>query len=357
MKTNYKSIILSLGLAVMGLMFFNGANAQDPWTGVNSQGDYSQSTFTNSTPTVFEDKITVNKFMPYWVWPSAAYNPSFDETQIGTWADTASITNNVISKFTWDAGTGSVQNRSQNYIEISWNTTGDKTISVTETPAAGICYGLPVYMGIHVIDEPSGWVTATTKASPALGLDSVLISGCENDAALLSAASALSFMPTNSEEEYPYNVNLNYKVYNIPSLDASGNIDPTEFKPANEITTSANVKVNGIDGTTNPSNSNPIVLSTSSDKLVGGKDYAAENSKITVYEFTYNNINGKISRKSDYLAARGDFEASNPAWTSTTSYGKFSYYPAAAVNTKYYIVVFPKPVTGPIYHISNGFGY
>ncbi len=74
MKTNYKSIILSLGLAVMGLMFFNGANAQV------ADGDYSLYDASTAAPTNI-DYVTLKTggtTMGYYALPDPIYHPDYN---------------------------------------------------------------------------------------------------------------------------------------------------------------------------------------------------------------------------------------------------------------------------------------
>ena len=355
MKTNYKSIILSLGLALMGLFSFSGLFGQAVNTG---DGAATIENYINSQGTSeIADTVTVNQSMPYWVWPSAAYNPDYTSSGFtASYPTAAEIATHVLSTFTWDAGTdGTIDAQTKNYVELSWSTTGQKTIQVTENPPTGLCSGDPVQMIVTVINPPTAGIT--NGITNELGLTNVIAKGCAGDATL---STAITFAQTNTFERAPYYVNATYKVYNVASLDASGNLpndggtptsvfDPsTAYTTVSDISGAATIQLNGVNGTV-PSESNPVKVTSATGNLFGNQTYGVENSRITVYEFTYNGVNGKISRKSDYLAAAAG------TITSSTDWGNYSYYPdvTTPANKKYYIVVFPKPVTGPIYHIDN----
>ena len=172
MKTKYftnlkshamKNLTLKIALVavatILGLNGFaqtNTGSAQ--WTVQTTVNDYVSTA---------GNKVTVGKTMPFWVWPSAAYNPDFDYTAIPTFATEAQISNNVLSTFAWSAtGTAPVvTTTNDNYVTIQWPVAdiGAQTISVTETPASGVCPATPVTFAVTVIGAPD--FTITTGAS------------------------------------------------------------------------------------------------------------------------------------------------------------------------------------------------
>ena len=345
---------LTLKVAVVALAMFAGfgANAQTPWTaaGFATRGDYTRT----DTAAIINNKVTINKSMPFWVYPSVAYNPSYVAPTATKYTPVADIVANVLSSFAWYQSTGTgvmtQANANKNYVELSWNQIGTKKIAVTETPTGGVvCPGKAIRYDIEVIDVPAANISNATTTT--YGLNNVMASGCEGDASLTTA---ININLSNANEEAPFHVNLGYGVYTVDAVDISGNIPNaanilnTGAAGVTDYTASSTVDVFGQDLATTPSASNPIKINAS--PVVASQAYSVQNSKITVYEFIYNNLNGKISRASDYLAAR------TGSWTAT-DYANFSYYPAVAAAQRYYVVVFPKPVTGPIYHIANTFAY
>lgn len=352
-----RSTLSKLALTLVAAFVFVGANAQ-PWSNA-TEGDYTRSAatpITDPATVTFTDKVTINKAMPFWVFPSVAYNPDYVTTGFGSnYTTSAQIVANVVSSFAWTAGLdGTTSAANKNYVEIAWSTTGNKTISVIETPAAGICPGEAVYFGVNVIDVPSASIDVHATAPSALGLNNVISSACWSTAVAHNVA--INTTLANADEEYPYHFNVTYEVFNVDGLDATGELPNAAgvFDATNtdvtDITGTTTVNVRGsVTPTANPSDANPIILAAGNE-LVPSQNYAAQNDKITVYRITYNNVNAKISRKSDYLAAR------TGTWAAT-DYANFSYYPAAPAAAARYIISLPTPVTGPIYHIANNFAY
>jgi len=344
-----KQNLLKLALMMVAIFMFAGANAQDL-----TSGDYVRSNataITDPAAVTFLDKVTVNKPMPFFVWPSAAYNPDYVATATTHYTPVADIILNVISNFAWIPGAdGVTANANKNYVEISWTSVGNKTYSVTETPVGGLCPAVPVYFGVEVIAVPSATIVG---ANTAFGLNNVISSQCW-DAATPHNVIVEATLP-NTDEVYPYHFNVTYEVFNVNGLNGSGELPNTgnvfNTDPLLGVTNIAapTTVINGSVTATAPSASNPIILTTGTE-LVASQDYVVQNNMITVYRITYNNVNAAISRKSDYLAAR------TGSWTAA-DYDNFSYYPATAVATAKYIISLPTPVTGPIYHIPNNFAY
>jgi len=365
-KLNLMKLALTFGAAFM----FISANAQTntgstQWSvaGGATVGDYIRAgtgagaPITNAADplvTAPTDKITINKSLPFFVWPSAVYNPNFDYTTIGTGYSTILQTvTNVSSSFAWSSVSGTITTFDgtgistvvppfKNYAEISYATTGNKVVSVVETPSSGICPGVAVYMGVQVIDVPS--VTITSAAG--LGLTRVIKSGCW--AAAGQNQSQIPFVINNANEAYNYHFRLAYKIYNVNGLDGSGNLPVIagDLDAASSTLLAYDNKINGSVVAGTPTAANPIVVTAGLNMLPAITDFEVKNSKITVYEFDLAGYNAKISRKSDYRALR------NGALSSAL-YENYSIYGTAG---KYYVVALPTPVTGPIYYIPNTFG-
>lgn len=365
---------LTLKVAVIAVAMFAGfgAFAQNNkgltaaggggWIDYQTIGKYNRSAsdttvFYDYTAVTYNDSITVGKTMPFFVWPSAAYNPTWNPGLVFAnvnYPNQVELETGVVSDFQWKGGASyatlaNLGGLIKNYVEIALPAAaGNYMIQVTETPKSGVCSGRPVYFGVKTVIAPSASFTLST--TPTLyGLDSILVSACGGNAALTTAVGAIS------DDANPFHVNLGFKVYNVSALDGSGNIDLLTATDITNVMVGAaypNRIVKGVDGVLTPSATNPIVVPTKATPIIASQAYDVRNAMITVYEFTFHGLSGKISRKSDYLAAR----AGN--WTAT-DYANFSYYDVATPTTgeKYYIVAFPKPVTGPIYHIANTFAY
>jgi hypothetical protein len=319
------------------------------------------------------DKITNAKTLPFWVYPSPVHNPSWVVPAVA-YASQAAIEQNVgpddlFSSFSWTV-TGAPANASlTNYVEITpnGNTSGSAiatsplSLSVVETPAAayGGCVGPTVKFYNTIINPPYAKITGTAASvgSTIGGLAyQVIGSGCDGDLVALTKNIALSFDNTN--EEFPFYMRLNYNVYNptIAGIDMTlgAALPAASFPAALRPQSSAGGPVADANQTTNPMMfSGP---SYTPNVYAAAVTFTAVNNNVTVYEFDLNSWNGKISRKSDYIAFR------TAAVPETVSSNTLTWYTNGAVaNTfdasafvkKAYVVVYPKPVTGPIYHIPN----
>jgi len=349
-----KNLTLKIALvAVATILGLNGfAQNTGQWNTTPTVGKYTQSAASPillPASVTYTDLITVGKKMPFFVWPSAAYNATWNPGAtyaVPAYPTQLELQTGVQSDFVWQGGADfaslvPIAGFTKNYVEITMPATpGNYMIQVTETPAGGLCPAAPVYFGVKAIDVPSAAIDASAAVTK-FGLSNVLKYSCW--AATGDNKATIGLTNNNTDEVFPLNVNVTYKAYNVDALDGSGNI-------VLGAAIAGDTHIHGIVATAVPSASNPIVVAASGDALVAEQDYPLLNSKITVYEITYNNVNGAISRKSDYLAAR----AGN--WVAN-SYGSFSYYPTTALATTNYIISFPAPVTGPIYHIANNFAY
>ncbi|OFX83798.1 MAG: hypothetical protein A2W99_03080 [Bacteroidetes bacterium GWF2_33_16] len=281
-KTNFLKISLTL---VMALLMY-GANAQ--WI---------------SSATQAVDSVTIGVTVPYYVQPDAYFNPLF-----------AAPSTNVVSTFVWSVpitpalGVATPSGGVDNYIEYTFTgATGTYGLSVVETaPAPSTCPGAAVTMSVEVIATPSVAFTANNPGS-FIGAD---LEVCEGDV-LLEDEIQVAF--THFLAGIP-SITLDYSLV-IDTISAGGTT-------ANYSTT-PNV-ITGLNTAT-------YNLAKTADPLVCIVNPSAAHVT-TVYTYTVNGVNDRISRKADFLGV--------PLLYS-------------AIATPIVITVHPAPVTGPIYHISN----
>ena len=227
-----KSTLLKIATTLTAMFLISGVFAQTNTGAAGATGWVANTTVGDYVSTA-GNKVTFGKAMPFWVWPSAAYNPDWDYSTIVPYATAAVITTDVTSSFAWSAtGTPTITVTqtgapltNRNYATISWPVAdlGDRTITVTETPASGICAATPVTFTVTVIDIPK--FSITTVASK-FGLTNLIQSNC-----WALANDNLSTIPFTidaaSGEEYPFAFYLDYKIYTVDGLDASGNVPVT----------------------------------------------------------------------------------------------------------------------------------
>jgi len=338
---------LTLKLALVAVATFVGLSGFAQTNTGSTQ--WTANTTVNDYVSTAGNKVTINKTMPFWVWPSAAYNPNFDFSQIVTFALKADITNNVSSHFAWTAGVGATVTQDAapndfNYVTILWNATGTKTVSVTETPGVSACPGTAVTFDVDVIAIPS--VTITTVASD-FGLTNLIRSGCWKIAG--DNTTAIPFVDNNTNEVYPYNFHLAYNIWTVDNLEASGDLLVTggNFDPTGATAIAYDSKINGVVAGVPNKTTNPVVVTAGTNLLQpAAVDFEAKGGKITIYEFDLLGYNGRVSRNSDYMILTA---VNKPLYDTYTKY--------ITGAGKYYIVALPAPVTGPIYHISNTFAF
>jgi hypothetical protein len=366
--------LLKLALTMVAMLTITGAWAQGEnqgsttWTAQTTLNDYVQEG-TGGT-----NLVTVNKFMPFWVWPSAAYNPDFNFADVTAYATGAAISAEVNSSFTYyfysDAGYSTAltvttdyetQSQSKNYVEVQFvgtpaaNTLYDVTryIGVTETPpAAGItCEGTEVNATVRVIDQPMMRFPAASL-STVMGLTNVAHYGCSGSTEVSNTATAISVALDNTIDAIGadlfnrYHVTMNYNVYNY---DVNG-ADGTLTNPVAVGSPTLNINNLTADATNAPTAANPVVATSTT--LIPGKTYGLEGTKATVYEYTLTGWNSGISRKSDYIAIRA-LENATPGSSAWDDYSYYTRNIDADVRLTARVIVLPAPVTGPIYHISN----
>jgi hypothetical protein len=316
------------------------------------------------------DKITINKTMPFWVFPSPIHNPSW-AAPAGNYESAADINTDLVSTFAWTVDGAPVGGETDNYTEVSWATTGTKTITVQETADAayGGCAGNTKNFFTTVIDVPYlEWTNAVdnlpnyTVGGGAAGL--VILSECESVATTINPTISNG---DNTNEEYPWYIRMGYTVHNGTIAGNDITLGVAQTMPA-----AVDIK-----GDITPANTiaaaNPLILdgTIAAEQFDGGNEYSflaaptafpTVNNNITVYRFDLSTANGggynaKISRKSDYVAFR-NAEVATPGSTDNTDWtdSNFSWYEndnGGANRLIAYIVILPAPKTGPIYHIDN----
>jgi len=309
------------------------------------------------------DKVTINKDMPFWVYPSPIHNPGWAPPAAANELETTIVDDaNLSSTFVWgiDGGTAAAGDAADdNYVELQWGTTGVKTITVTETADAayGGCSGELKTFFTEVIDIPYVEFNNGADGTPAYTIGgsaiNVILSECESVGTTIDPT--LEF-GDNADEEFPYYIRLNYTVHNA-TIDGSNNItlDAAETMPA-AVDIQGDIAASTVSGT-NPLIVNSGDLTGTTLPLLGGASaFPTVNNDITVYvlNMSTNGYNAKISRKSDYVAMRDN--GGTPANWDDGNYSWYTDDNSGANELDAYIVILPAPQTGPIYHIPNSWG-
>lgn len=386
---------------MLAMVVMTGAMAQNntgatQWGAADQEkvGDYVRQTVVPPVSNTAYDpastpsglKVTIGATMPFWVWPSALYNPNFDYTGTFTGYRPAGITTGVTSSFEWRVGDwvtdatatatafesiedqatgGSYTNK--NYVEIPFSALGNKLIQVIEEPTAAICPGLPVWFDIKVINEP--WVRFDPTTLIAYdNIEDVLVGACDGDASLTGPTFTVILdngdeVTIGTTELSRYHINFGLKVINYDINPADGTI---KTDTGVDITSTTNtLELYGFNKTAAVSTANPFFLEGTTFKFIyddAGTDkdleFIVQNNKVTVYEISLGGWNAGISRNSDYLK----FAENN--FTYADDKDQFTYYSGvdatvAEANRKLTarIVAMPAPVTGPIYHIPNNYAF
>ncbi len=311
------------------------------------------------------NKVTIGRPIPFWVYPSPVQNPSWT-APAALKATPASIATNILSSFGWttipiaNAANGHAP-VTDNYSEWTFTpsligsaiATSTYEVDVVETPSSayGTCAGQTIRHSVSVINPPY------LKITTALGVPTYqvggtpinhIVAGCAGSIAATNIALAMD----NTNEEFPYFAKLDYKVYNA-TMGALNNLTlGADITAATMIAYPALEVQGGITATHVNNTTNPYRINATPQNLYGAvQTFQMMNNAITVYQFDFQSWNGKISRKCDYIAIRnnvGDetlITDANYTWYNTTW--------AVGDVIKAYVIVFPQPVTGPIYHIPN----
>jgi len=320
-KTNFFKIVMTLVLAFV----VTGAGAQ--LATVNTDFE--------ATPT---DYVTVGGTLPYYVQPDGDLSPDFDAT--------ASLTANVNTTFTWTFD-GSISDgdvtADDNYVELTFGTTGNYTIEVEETFAS--CPGTPVTLDVEVIDEPTADIAGTDA-----NVNYSWTLGASGNTSCVPATTGIETITITITEdaELPvdfrsYALSINERVYNVEPTDFDiadgGDIANTTWDyPISDKLKTGHTSIPG-DHTWTPNG----VGTATSTYVFETSTLQVENSKPTRYDYTISpasdattGLVSAISHKSDYGTA-------------------VSEYALGTTNVSY--IVLPAPTTGPIYHISNDFNY
>lgn len=312
-KTNFFKIVLTLVMAFA----FSGAFAQF----VAQDSDAAEAI----------DSVTVGVNVPYYVEPDIYFNPGWAGT--ATDPDVAGLVN---STFVWaapsPAGAGGAATATDvavgdNYIEYSFPDVDTYTLSVQET--ANSCPGTAVTMDVEVINEP------TNAWNAAAGYINADITECETSLALDDQVGVTFTTDVNDS----YSIQLDWEL-EIKTL-TSGGADDKFWDDVNLSTAPVSGVPVAIDNTATAGNQVTSIdvltydLTKPADGFVAIDD---AGKKTTVYTYTVNGVNDRISRKSDYITNSGG-AATGWSWYGTAE--------------SIVITVNPAPVTGPIYHISN----
>lgn len=310
------------------------------------------------------NKVTTGKPMPFWVYPSPVQNPSWTAPAAPK-ATAVSLIANLNSTFAWTyTPAANVADAhvptTDNYVELTFTpalaaitTTASYELSAVETAAAayGGCLGQAVKQYVTIINPPYIRIsTATTSGTYQVSGTPInhIVAGCAGSIAATNIALAMD----NTNEEFPYYTKLDYKVFNA-TMAAGNNLTLGADITAATMTAFPALDVIGQDAVTHANNTtNPYKMTATPQNLYGAvQTFQMMNNAITVYQFDFQSWNAKISRKCDYVAIRN--AAGDETLITDANYTWYNTKWAAGDVIKAYIIVFPQPVTGPIYHIPN----
>lgn len=273
------------------------------------------------------DSLVIGAVAPYWAEPDSYYHPDYDAAA-PAWALTAGFTWNWSIPLNPGAGAAITGGGAPaNYVEITFSAAGLYQIAVNEqAPAAmGSCQGSDTTMYVRVITTPTVTFTGDDDGNGILGID---ISACEGGARTEDVVQA-----TFSNDKATYQLDWDLVIRTLDGTstpDEWFNFDKSSagaaLAYARDFDGAAGTQVTGITGSTHDL-----------DKPVGG--WTVINNKVTEYIYTISAVNGRISRKSDYLTNSAQ-DAASWSWYDQT-------------DETITITINPAPVTGPIYKISN----
>ena len=315
MKT--KNIFKVLATLVFAIMIGSAAYAQPV-------SPFAQYDANETAPTAI-DSVTTGMTMPYYVMPDAYFHPGYVNPG---WALTPGFT------WTWEIytnpGGAAISSQTDNYVEIAWGTAGNYAVQVFEiAPAAyGGCNGDTTIMNVTVLPVP------TLAFNTAAGYITDSIEVCEGDAQLLD------IVGVSLDGVTPFHLMWTFE---IATLDASrakdAYYDTDKSTPVGQYAEQFTAAI-------------PDNVTAATYDLTGPDDgvFDCIGGVSTVYTYQISGVNGKISRKSDYLL-------------SPSADDDFNYWDASANNfvgtaggwtvASIAITVNPRPDTGPIYHIPN----
>jgi len=323
-----------MALTLVGAFMLVGANAQD---------DPLNYSLIGSDPvTANTSYVTLDKTIPFYVKPDPTYHPSWTAFSNNLTAD---FVWNFYDDGTWADGTEISLVVNNNYVEITANTVGTYTINVKEeAPAAfGGCEdGTGVDFTVVVLPKPTALLTGGTNTpanSWSVTTANFSYYGCGSKAAETINLSITETGVPAALQLYAYAVKKRVVILDVNSNEQSvvSTTHPIDHKIASK-------------GYTNSVNTGALDVLTYDWDGVGPNPATPAR---TLYEFTLvkatdaptgmaEGIISAVSQKSDYLALL----------TAPTGYTS---YPFGATTVVKYIVN-PAPVTGPVYHIANGWG-
>jgi hypothetical protein len=315
-----RKLIATVAVAMLAV---TGAFSQ--YTGTDFPGDSAN--YGTTTPTY----ITVGTTVPMWALPDPYYHPNYSPNLGNYTLNTAGFT------WAWTVPAGLNYTQSlptNNYITVTGVTIGGPyAISVVETaPAAyGSCAGAPQTLNVNVVDVPSFALTSGADETynfcagdPGLpGAINTTISGGWQNYRLAWSLEIATLDAANAKEFYY-------------SDQTGAGKSGLQFYAVNHTT----------DGVTNPYEA---VAASGAHNIMTVPGFPVINNgtrnAVTVYTYQLVSVNDQASRYGNFIALNGVSTAANAS--------SFTYYASPAAADNVVVTVYPTPVTGPIYHISN----
>lgn len=364
-----KTRVLGVALTLAATMAVGGAMGQTVKGGSNYV-ELKNLTTGGAQGTAIDNEslVQINKSYGFFAKPSEGYHPGYISTGANPWSLTKDF------QWTWTfktTPTGSAptatpsnstadgsKNSVANYSVLTVDKVGDYTIEVSETaPAAfGGCTSTPASFKIVAFDVPS-----FTMGTPA---STNALCGTNTAAVDFTAVINSSGTPTVKYrlEKWSVTVNPSTGAKAPNALIGTAIVNATEtFTDGTQVgwnydvatgtyngitTPKANIKVNtALNIATHTLAAYGFKYTAAVGDLVEPKADGTEGS-VVVYRLYIEGVNGLISRKADYVQADG------------THTGTFTLYPTTVPDvtlaSNYYdVYVAKKPITGPVYHISN----
>jgi len=285
------------------------------------------------------DSTSIGSTNGYYLMPDSYYHPNY--TAAGSWALTAGFT------WTWGiapAGpTVTDASTADNYVEVTFPATGNFVLSGRELAPAlyGGCTSTDSTVSIVVLDTASFSVTPATGVYIAPATDTLEV--CEGDAALVGGLVGVDIVD-NIGNGANFNLIWDLTIFTL----MADHTTPLNYYQTDESTT-LGAGVPAVSATA----AAPTVIAdpgTYDLQSVDDGTFSAIGGASTVYRYTVNAINDRLSRKGEYLSLLAA-NAGVPGFATTPD--DFTYYGVDDEEFSVVIIVNPTPVTGPIYHIPN----
>lgn len=271
-----------------------------------------------------DEYVTVGTTTGYYATPDPAYHAGWNGTD--SWV----LTTGTVWNWTGTAATKiyPVTGRPANYVEFTWNTVGDQTLTVSETlPAAfgtsGCLTSTPVSKAVKVIAAPTVAITTTYPAGQTAFFY------CTSQLAVDRTPS----IALNIVEAAPASAAVNYIV--------GFSIKKDEIASTGVVTAGT--------ATDQPKQ----VVATATGNINLPELTLTAGSARTKYTVKLNYLSSVISRKGDFNT-NSDYATTDAAALLAKNWTNFFATDAARVDEMVYYVN-AAPVTGPVYHISNNF--